>query len=71
MKIKNLKGILFNLHGCPLQTTMLWNFDKDGKIDNYACGVHEYIICNYPDKEVKRIQSEIIDGEAVIVIQTN
>ena len=70
MKIKDLKGILYNQHGCLLQETLLWNFNGNS-INEYASGVHEAIIHNYPDKEVKRIQAEIIDGEAVIVIETN
>jgi hypothetical protein len=70
MKIKDLKGILYNQHGCPFQMTVLWNFNDD-KVEEYASGVHEYIIDKYPEKEVKRIQAEIISGAAVIVIQTN
>ena len=70
MKIKDLKGILYNSHGCPFQMTVLWNF-KDNKVEEYASGVHEYIINKYPNKEVKRIQAEIISGEAAIIIQTN
>ena len=71
MKIKDLKGILYNQHGCPFQMTVLWNFNDDNDIEEYASGVHEYIIDKYPDKEVKRIQAEIISGGAAIVIQTN
>ena len=72
MKIKDLKGILYNQHGCPFQTTTLWRFDEDGNIDEYVCGVHEYIITNYPDKEVQRIQADMDEnGEVGIVIQTN
>lgn len=70
MKIKDLKGIFYNQHGCPIQSTMLWNFD-DNKINEYACGTHEYIIQNYSHKEVKRIQAEIVKGQAVIVIETD
>lgn len=70
MKIKDLKGIIYNQHGCPFQMTVLWNFDGN-RINEYDSGVHEYIIHKYPDKEVKRIQAEIISGEAVIVIETN
>ena len=70
MKIKDLQGILYNQHGNPLQMTLLWRFNENN-IEEYASGVHEYIIHNYPDKEVKRIQAEIINGEAVIVIETN
>ena len=70
MKIKDLKGILHNQHGCPFQITVLWRFNEN-IMEEYASGVHEYIINNYPDKEVKRIQAEIIDGEAAIAIQTN
>ena len=70
MKIKDLKGVLYNSHGCTIQPTILWNFDND-KINEYDFGTHEYIINKYPWKEVKRIQAEIINGEAVIVIQTN
>lgn len=69
MKIKDLKGILYNQHGCPLQSTLLWRYNN--AIEEYASGVHERIIKDYPDKEVKRIQAEIINGEAVIVIETN
>ena len=71
MQIKDLKGILYNQHGCPLQTTVLWRFNESGEIEEYASGVHEYIINNYPDKEIKRIQAEIISGMAAIVIETN
>lgn len=70
MKIKDLKGILYNSHGCPFQSTMLWNF-KENKVNEYECAIHEYIVNNYPDKEVKRIQTEIINGQAMIVIQTD
>lgn len=70
MKIKDLKGILYNQHGCPFQSTILWNFD-DNKVNEYACGIHEYIIDTYSHKEVKRIQAEIINGEPVIVIETD
>ena len=70
MRIKDLNGILFNQHGCPFQSTLLWNFDG-GEINEYAFGVHEVIIDKYPLREVKRMQAEIIKGEAVIVIQTN
>lgn len=70
MKIKDLKGIIHNQHGCPLQMTVLWNF-KDNKINEYECAVYEYIVNHYPNKEVKRIQAEIIDGCAVIVIETD
>lgn len=70
MKIKDLKGILYNNHGCPIQSTVLWNFSNNA-INEYDFGSHEYIIHNYSEKEVKRIQTEIINGEAVIVIQTN
>lgn len=72
MKIKDLKGIVYNQHGCPLQTTTLWRFTEDGQIDEYAAGVHEYIIKHYPDKEVKRIQADVDEnGDVGIVIQTN
>lgn len=70
MKIKDLRGIIYNQHGCPFQMTVLWNF-KDGKINEYECAVYEYIANHYPDKRVLRIQAEIINGEAAIVIQTN
>ena len=70
MKIKDLKGVVYNQHGCPFQMTMLWNF-KDNKVNEYECATHEYIISNYPDKEVKRIQAEIIGNQAVIVIETD
>lgn len=70
MKIKDLNGILYNQHGCPIQSTILWNFDNN-KINEYDFGTHEYIIKNYPEKEIKRLQSEIINGESVIVIQTD
>lgn len=69
MKIKDLQGILYNQHGCPLQSTLLWRYNNT--IEEYASGVHERIIKDYPDREVKRIQAEIINGEAVIVIETN
>ena len=71
MKIKDLKGILYNQHGCPLQETLLWRFDENYNIEEYAYGTHEYIIDKYPDKEVKRIQAEVVNGEARIVIETN
>lgn len=72
MQIKDLKGILYNQHGCSLQTTTLWRFDEDGNIDEYVCGVHENIIANYPDKEIKRIQADVDEyGSVGIVIQTN
>lgn len=71
MKIKDLEGVLHNQHGCPFQITVLWRFNEKNNMEEYASGVYEYIIKNYPDKEVKRIQAEIIDGEAAIVIQTN
>lgn len=70
MKIRDLQGILYNQHGGPLQMTVLWRFNENN-IEEYASGVHEYIIKNYPDKEVKRIQAEIVNGEAAIVIETN
>ena len=70
MKIKDLEGILYNQHGCPFQSTMLWNFDDD-KVDEYVCATHEYIVENYSHKEVKRIQADIVKGQAVIVIQTD
>ena len=70
MKIKDLKGVLYNQHGCPFQETILWNFENN-KINEYATGIHDYIIAHYPEKEVKRIQAEIIKGVAFIVIQTN
>lgn len=70
MKIKDLKGFLYNQHGCPFQSTLLWNFD-DNKINEYACAIHEHIIDIYSHKEVKRIQAEIINGQAMIVIQTD
>lgn len=72
MQIKDLKGILYNQHGCPLQTTTLWRFTEEGHIDEYVAGVHEYIIKHYPDKEVKRIQADVDEnGYVGIVIQTN
>ena len=71
MKIKDLKGILYNQHGTPFQITVLWRFDENNKIEEYDSGVHEYIINKYPDAEVKRIQAEIISGMAAIVIKTN
>lgn len=70
MKIKDLKGILYNNHGCPIQSTILWNFNEYN-VYEYDFGTHEYIINKYPGKEIKRIQSEIINGESVIVIQTD
>lgn len=70
MKIKDLKGIIYNTHGCPFQMTVLWNF-KDNKINEYEWAVYEYIANHYPEKEVKRIQAEIKNGEAVLVIETN
>jgi hypothetical protein len=70
MKIEDLKEILYNQHGCPFEMTVLWNFKED-KVNEYECAIHEYIINNYPNKEVKRIQAEIIKGQAVIVIQTD
>ena len=70
MKIKDLKGILYNQHGCPLQSTMLWNFN-DNRINEYAFGLHEYIIREYPEKEVRKIQAEVVKGEAFIVIETD
>lgn len=71
MKIVDLKGILYNQHGCPLGTTLLWRFNDAGQIEEYVSGVHEYIIDKYPNKEIKRIQTEIISGEATLVIHTN
>lgn len=71
MKIKDLEDVLYNQHGCQFQITVLWRFNEKNNMEEYESGVHEYIIKNYPDKEVKRIQAEIIDGEAAIVIQTN
>ena len=70
MKIKDLQGVIYNQHGCQLQLTLLWRFNENA-IEEYASGVHERIIKDYPDKEVKRMQAEIINGEAVIVIETN
>ena len=70
MKIKDLKGILYNLHGCPLQMATLWNFD-DNEINEYDSGTYEYIINKYPEKEVKRIQADMVNRESVILIQTN
>lgn len=72
MKIDDLNGILYNQHGCPLQTTTLWRFDDDGNIDEYVCGTHEYVIANYPDKDVIRVQADVDEnGDVGIVIQTN
>lgn len=71
MKIKDLKGILYNQHGCLLQTTLLWRFGADGNIDEYYEGVHENVIATHGDKEVRRIQADIIGGAATIVIETN
>ena len=72
MKIKDLKGILYNQHGCQLQTTTLWRFDESNDIDEYVCASHEYIIKNYPDAEVKRIQADTDEyGDVGIVIQTD
>ena len=72
MKIKDLKGILYNQHGCQLQTTTLWRFDENYNLDEYVCGTHEYIIANYPDAEIKRIQADVDEhGDVGIVIQTN
>lgn len=72
MKIKDLKGILYNQHGCSLQTTTLWRFDENYCLDEYVCGTHEYIIANYPDKEVKRIQADVDEhGDVGIVIETD
>lgn len=71
MKIKDLQGILYNQHGCPIQMTVLWKFNDEGNIEEYASGAHEYIIDKYPDKEIKHIQAEIISGAASIVIETN
>ena len=71
MQIKDLKGVIYNQHGCAFQATVLWRFNENYEIEEYASGVHEYIIDKYPDKEVKRIQAEIISGEAAIVIHTN
>ena len=68
MKIKDLKGILYNQHGSPFQSTLLWNFE-DNKINEYVCATHEYVINNYPEREVKRIQAGILNGEVVIIIQ--
>ena len=70
MKIKDLEDVLYNQRGEPLQITVLWKFAY-GKVDEYDSGAHEYIVNRYPDLEVRRIQAEIIDGEAAIVIQTN
>lgn len=69
MKIADLKGILYNNHGCPLQTTLLWRFDENDNIDEYYEGVHENVIKVYGDKEVKRIEAD--NNVARIVIQTN
>lgn len=72
MKIKDLQGILYNNHGCQLQTTTLWHFDENYHMNEYACATHEYIIANYPDKEVKRIQADTDKfGDIGIVIETN
>ena len=72
MKIKDLKDILHNQYGSPFQTTTLWRFDENGNIDEYVCGVHEYVIAHYPDKEVKRIQADMDEnGDLGIVIETN
>lgn len=73
MKVQDLKGILYNQHGCAFQNTLLWRFNEDGNIDEYYEGVHENVIANYGDKEVKRIEAEIDPKEQVarIVIQTN
>ena len=73
MKIQDLKGILYNMHGCPLQNTLLWRFNEDGNIDEYYESVHENVIATHGDKEIKRIEAEIAPGTntARIVIQTN
>ena len=73
MKIRDLKGILYNQHGCPLQSTLLWRFDENYNIDEYYQGVHENVIATHGDKEVKRIQASIDPNtkEEIIVIQTN
>ena len=70
MKIKDLEDVLYNQRGEPLQTTVLWKFAY-GKVDEYDSGAHEYIVNRYPDLEVRRIQAEIINGLACIVIETN
>jgi hypothetical protein len=71
MIIKDLTGILYNQHGSPFQNTLLWRFSESGGIDEYYEGVHENVIATHGDKEVKRIQAEIINGTATIVIETN
>lgn len=71
MKIKDLKGIIYNSHGDLYQTIVLWQFNNNGELNEYASGMAEYIICEFSEKEVKRIQAEIVNGMAVIVIQTN
>lgn len=73
MKIKDLKGILYNQHGRPIQTTTLWRLDENSHItEEYVCGTHEYIIANYPDKDVKRIEADVDQyGDIGIIIETN
>ena len=73
MKLNDLNGILYNQHGSSLQSTLLWNVDENGNIDEYYEGVHENVIATHGDKEVKRIEAEIDPRTNVarIVIQTN
>jgi hypothetical protein len=71
MKIRDLKDVLYNQRGCPLQNTLLWRFGENGNIDEYYNGVHENVIATHGDKEIKHIQADIINGSATIVIETN
>ena len=71
VKLKDLKGIIYNSHGSLYQTIVLWRFNNNGELDEYASGMAEYIINDFSEKDVKRIQTEISNGTAVIVIQTN
>lgn len=70
MKIKDFEKIIYNQHGCAFRSTVLWNYDGR-KINEYASGIHEYIINNFPEKDVIRIEAEIINDEPMLVIQTN
>lgn len=75
MLIKDLKGLLCNKHGEVFQSTLLWHWTKnaDGKecIDDYYYGIHEAMIEKYGDKQVLRIQADIVKDQPAIIIQTN
>ena len=75
MLVKDLKGLLCNKHGEVFQSTLLWHWttNENGReeIVDYYYGIHDAMIEKYGDKQVLRIQADIIENQPAIVIQTN